>query len=171
MKQTWNDESIYSIHEFVIYADCELRSSLRSKRSVRWLARSTLKHTSNWHSPFDHSIISRLLSVNILVSWYKNSGTVFGLETAGITTPVDGVLSWLRTKPMDAGIVTPAEGARFVIDLTIDWSDEIFGPKFCMFRLSFCKDTAVSIEEVEEETETGLESRYCSFPVVSTIRF
>ena len=42
------------------------------------------------HLPFDHSIISRLLSVSILVSWYKNSGTVFVVGTEGTINPEEG---------------------------------------------------------------------------------
>ena len=46
--------------------------------------------------PFDHSMISLLLSVSIFVSWYRNSGTVLVVGIAGTTTPadtpVDGVI-------------------------------------------------------------------------------
>lgn len=56
------------------------------------------------YSPFDHSIMSLLLSVSIFVSWYKNSGTAFGLATEGMTTPVDGDLSGVRTREIELGI-------------------------------------------------------------------
>lgn len=43
----------------------------------------------NKNLPFDHSMMSRLLSVSILVSWYKNSGTVLVVGTDGTNKPVD----------------------------------------------------------------------------------
>lgn len=57
-----------------------------------------LFHSS--HLQFDHSIISRLLSVSIFVSWYKNSGTVLALAVLLFVT-ADAI----TTPPVEGGII------------------------------------------------------------------
>jgi len=101
--QVKRNKFVYQVVEVVVIGQKSIHQSIDAHRTVgrkhdrkdsalcyppfKWFVVHGDRETD---LPFDHSMISRLLSVSIFVSWYKNSGTVFVFGVAVMSTPVDG---------------------------------------------------------------------------------